>query len=214
MHASWIRWRIAPPLLALLLIGTLVAVACGGDDNDNDELLAEVSALRTELAQTQEIAAEALLRASLPALEVARFHEIDERVNQDGMVHATDPGFLLRAEQVLAGVAWPDSLKPNVDAFRQAVANAIDPVLDNDPAAAGRPIKIAHAHAHEFDGAVAAFFAGLDGPPPSDFDDDTDHEHEAGDEEDDGDGEMHDDEMHDDEEEMHDDDDEMHDDDE
>ena len=183
------RWLIAPLLLAAV---ALIAAACG-NDNDNDELLAEVSALRTEVAQTQQIATEALVRASLPALEVARFHDIDERVNLEGIVHPTDPGFLQRAQQVLARSIWPLELQANVDQFRDAVAGAIDPVLDNDPQAAGRPIQIAHAHAHEFQGAVAAYFAGDPVPPPPDFDSDAEHEHAADEDEDDDHSDDHDD---------------------
>ncbi|PZC44955.1 MAG: hypothetical protein DK306_001648 [Chloroflexi bacterium] len=177
--------------MALLLLATLAVAACAGDDND--ELLAEVSALRIEVAQTQQIATEALLRASLPALEVARFHDIDERVNLEGIVHPTDPGFLQRAQQVLTSSVWPLELQANVDQFRDAVADAIDPVLDNDPQTAGRPIQIAHAHAHEFQGAVAAYFAGDLVPPPPDFDSDAEHEHAADEDQDDDHANDHDD---------------------
>ena len=166
------RVWIAPPILAAI---ALIAAACGGDDS-NDALAAEVAALRVEVAQTQQLATEALLRASLPALEVARFHDIDERINNDGVVHATDPGFLARAQQVLSSDIWPDALRPNVEQFRDAVADALPFVQDNDPDGAGRPILIAHANSHEFEGAVAAYFAGEDVPPPPDLGEDADHD--------------------------------------
>ena len=166
------RLWMAPLILAAI---ALIAAACGGDDS-NAALAAEVAALRVEVAQTQQLATEALLRASLPALEVARFHDIDERINNDGVVHATDPGFLARAQQVLSSDIWADALRPNVAQFRDAIADALPFVQDNDPDGAGRPILIAHANSHEFEGAVAAYFAGEDVPPPPDLGQDTDHD--------------------------------------
>jgi len=162
------KWLIAPIAITVIAI---IAAACGGDETAdvNDALIAEVAVLRADLSRTQEIASEALLRASLPALELARFHDIDERINDEARVEATDPGFLARAQQVLDSDIWPAALQPNVDQFRDAVAAALPFVRDNDPAAAGRPILIAHANAHEFQEAVAAYFDGEDIPPPPDL---------------------------------------------
>ena len=169
------RWLIAPLLIAAI---ALIAAACGGDDS-NDQLAAEVAALRRDVAATQQLAREALLCASLPALEVARFHDIDERINGEGRVHATDPGFLQRAEQVLASPVWPAELQPNVDQFRQALEAAIPAVLDNDPEAAGMPVLIAHAISQEFEEAVAAYFAGEPVPPPPDWGEAGEHDGDA-----------------------------------
>ena len=171
------RWLIAPILIAAI---AAIAAACGGDDN-NDDLVAKIDVLRAEVAETNALATEALLRASLPALEVARFHEMDERINNEGFVHATDPGFLQRAEQVLSSSVWPDALAPNVEQFRDAVADAVPPVLDNDPDGAGRLVLIAHVNAHEFEGAVSAYFSGDEVPPPPDLGDGGEHEHAADD---------------------------------
>ncbi len=175
------RWLIAPLLIAAI---ALIAAACGGDD-PNDRLAAEVAALRNDLAATRQLATEALLRASLPALEVARFHDIDERINNEGLVHAADPGFLRRAEQVLSSPVWPAELQPNVDQFRAAVEAVIPPVLDNDAEAAARPALIAHANSHEFEEAVAAYFAGEPVPPPPDLGEAGERDDNAGHDEDD-----------------------------
>ncbi|MCY3918580.1 MAG: hypothetical protein OXG38_02080, partial [Chloroflexi bacterium] len=59
---------------------------------------------------------------------------------------------------------------------------AVGPVLDNDPEAATRPVRVAHRHAHEFETAVAAYFDGREIPPPPDIDptDPTPMDHGAG----------------------------------
>ena len=177
------RWLIAPLIVAVV---ALAAAACGGDDDD--ELTGELAALRAEVAQTRAIATEALIRASLPALDASRFHEIDERINNEGRVDPADPGFLQRAGQVLAGAAWPAELRPHVEQFRAALLDAAGPVLDNDAEAAAPLVRILHTHAHEFEGAVAAYFAGdaILPPPRAGA---AEHEHVEDDAEDDHDDE-------------------------
>ena len=172
------RWLFGPLLVVAI---ALIAAACGGDDGDTGDLATEVAALRSEVAELRETANTALLRASLSALEVARFHEMDERINNEGRVQATDPGFLSRAEQVLSSRIWPAALQPNVDQFRDAVVAALPFVIDNDPAGAGRLVLIAHANSHEFEEAVAAYFAGEDVPAPPALGDGAGHEHAADD---------------------------------
>ena len=166
------RWFLAP---LLVLAIAMIAAACGGDDDG--DVATEIAALRAEVAELRETANTALLSASLPALEVARFHEMDERINNEARVHATDPGFLSRAEQVLSSPIWPAELQRNVDQFREAIAAALPFVLDNDPEGAGRLVLIAHANSHEFEDAVAAYFAGEEVPPPPDLGDGSGHDH-------------------------------------
>ncbi len=175
------RWLMTSLIVATI---ALIAGGCGGDDND--QVSSEVAALRTELAQTRAIATEALIRASPPALDASRFHEIDERINDEGRVDPADPGFLQRAQQVLASAAWPVELRPNIEQFRAALLDAGGPVLDNDAEAAAPLVRILHTHAHEFEGAVAAYPAGDAIPPPPRA---AEHEHVEDDAEDHPDGE-------------------------
>ena len=181
------RWLMTSLIVATI---ALIAAGCGGDDDDQvtSDLSSDIAALRTELAQTRAIATEALIRASLPALSAARFHEIDERINNEGRVDPADPGFLQRAQQVLASAAWPVELRPNIEQFRAALLDAGGPVLDNDAEAAAPLVRILHTHAHEFEGAVAAYFAG-DAIPPPPRAGAAEHEHVEDDAEDHPDGE-------------------------
>ncbi len=180
------RWLMTSLIVATI---ALIAGGCGGDDDQaTSDLSSELAALRTELAQTRAIATEALIRASAPALSAARFHEIDERINTEGRVDPADPGFLQRADQALASAAWPAELRPNIEQFRAALLDAGGPVLDNDAEAAAPLVRILHTHAHEFEGAVAAYFAG-DAIPPPPRADAAEHEHVEDDAEDHPDGE-------------------------
>jgi hypothetical protein len=159
------RLLIAPLIVAAI---ALLAAACG-DDNDDQAaagLAAELDALWTQLDRAQAVAEEALVRASLPAVDALRFHALEERIVGEGRVEPSDPGFLQRALQALASDGWPAALRPNVEQFHAAVEAAIGPVLDNDAEAAARPIRVVHRHAHEFETAAAAYFDGREIPPP------------------------------------------------
>ncbi len=159
------RWLIASLIVATM---ALAAVACGGNDDGQavSEIAAELDAMWDQLDRTQAIAEEALVRAALPALDSLRFHAMEERIVGEGRVDPSDPGFLQRALQALASDGWPAALRPNVEQFHAAVQAAVGPVLDNDAEAAARPVRVAHRHAHEFETAAAAYFAGRDVPPP------------------------------------------------
>ncbi len=162
------RWLIAPLIVAVI---ALLAAACGGDDDQAAAgIEAELDALWAEVDRTRAIAEEALVRASLPALDALRFHAMEERIVGEGRVDPADPGFLQRALRALNSDGWPAVLRPNVEEFHTAVEAAVGPVLDNDAGAAVRPIRVAHRHAHEFETAVAAYFDGRDIPPPPEID--------------------------------------------
>ncbi|HJN92530.1 MAG TPA: hypothetical protein QGF05_07390 [Dehalococcoidia bacterium] len=187
------RWLFAP---LLLLAAGLIAAACssgGVDQDDFDALRAQVGQLQTEvadfnatLAATEEAAQRALLFAILPAFNTSAFHTIDEQINNDGLIHATTPGTVQRALEAIASADWPEALQPNVDQYREALEALIEPVLDNDSDAAGRPATVVHALTHAFEGSISAFLDGEEVPPPPDLGSDGEHnDHEAseGDEE-------------------------------
>ncbi len=185
------RWLIAPLIITAI---ALLAAACGDDDEQAAAgVAAELDALWAEIDHIKAVAEEALVRASLPAVDALKFHAMEERIVGEGRVDPADPGFLRRALQALASDGWPAALRPNVEGFHAAVEAAVGPVLDNDPEAATRPIRVAHRHAHEFETAVAAYFDGREIPPPPEIDptdvepmehgagEDAGHDHHEGD---------------------------------
>jgi hypothetical protein len=172
----------------------VIAAACGGgaSQDDFDDLRAQVAAFQTRVQGAEDAAERALLLSALPALEVAKFHEIDETINNDATIHATTPGIVQRALDVVRTTTWPAELADNVAQWDDALVDLLDPVLDDDAEAAGRPATIVHAISHAFEGAVSAFIAGDEIPAPPDLG--TEHDHEAEEDEDHADEEDHDDE--------------------
>lgn len=173
-----------------LAMTALIAAACGGggdvSEGDFEALQSQVAALQTDVNAVQaevEAAAEgavrALMVASLPALSTGTFHTIDEQINNDGLIHATTPGIVQRAITTLEQDFWPDALDANIEQLHGLLSDLLEPVLDDDADAAGRPALLTHATIHAFEGAVTAFLGGEEIPAPPDLGSEAEHEHEA-----------------------------------
>ena len=178
--------RLSTRLLMLGILATLVtaiAAACGGgaSQDEFDDLSAQVAALQTRVQGAEDTAERALLLSVLPALDVAKFHDIDESINNDRAIQSTTPGIVQRALDVVRTTSWPAELADNVAPWDDALLDLLDPVLDDNAEAAGRPATIVHAISHAFEGAVSAFIAGDEIPPPPDLG--TEHDHEDDDDE-------------------------------
>ena len=173
-----------PVLGILAALVAMIAAACGGGASQDEfaDLSAQVAALQTRIHATEDTAQRALLLSVLPALDVAKFHDIDESINNDGAIHATTPGIVQRALDVVRTTSWPAELVANVAQWDDALLDLLDPVLDDNAEAAGRPATIVHAISHAFEGAVSAFIAGDEIPPPPDLG--IEHDHEAEEDED------------------------------
>ena len=164
----------------------MLAAACGGggavSESEFEDLRSEVAELRGLLESANTTSERALLVASLPALEEAVFHAIDELINNEGTIQATHPGIVSRAIGTLEAPIWPAELEANVAQFLAALEVLQEPLLDDDAEAAGRPATIAHANSHAFEGAVNAFLAGEEVPPPpeiSSAEEAPEHDHET-----------------------------------
>ncbi len=177
--------RLMPLACGITAAAAVLAAACSGGEVSESEfetLQQDVAELRGLLEQAGETAERALLIASLPALEVAQFHSMDEVINNERMIHATHPGIVIRAINTLQEPIWPTDLDAHVAGFLAALQTLEGPILDNDAQAAGRPARVMHAHAHAFEEAVNAFLAGEAVPPPPEISDSTEpptHDHQA-----------------------------------
>ena len=163
------RKRLALLGAGLLAVAVVLAAACGGGDvseSEFDELRTEVAELRGLLESANTTADRALLVASMPALEVARFHDIDELINNEGTIHATHPGIVSRAIGTLESPIWPAELSAHVAQFLAALQDLQGLVLADDAAEAGRPATIAHANSHAFEESVNAYLTGEEIQPP------------------------------------------------
>ncbi len=175
--------------LMLLTYGTLatmaaLAAACGGGEVSRSEfetLQQEVVELRSLLERAGETSDRALLVASLPVLQVAQFHSMDDLINNEAMIHATHPGIVTRAISTLQAPIWPTDLNAHVAGFLTALQTLEGPILNDDAQAAGRPVRVVHAHAHAFEEAVNAFLRGEAVPPPPEISNSTEpmHDHQA-----------------------------------
>ncbi len=172
------------PLVRLLVLGTLVTLisglvaSCGSaGQNDFDDLSGRVAALQTRVQEAEDTAQRALLLSVLPALDAEKFHNIDESINNDGVILATTPGTVQRALDVVRTTSWPAELATYAAQWDDALLALLVPVLDDDAESAGRPATIVHAISHAFEVAVSAFIAGNEIPPPPALD--TEHHHES-----------------------------------
>ena len=180
---SRLRKRLMLLACGITAVAAVLAAACGGEVSkaEFETIQQDVAELRGLLERAGETADRALLVASLPALQVAQFHSMDEVINNERMIHATHPGIVTRAISTLQAPIWPINLNAHVAGFLVALQTLEGPILDDDTQAAGRPSRVAHAHAHAFEDAVNAFLAGEEVPPPPEISDSTEptHDHQA-----------------------------------
>ena len=92
------------------------------------------------------------------------------------MIHATTPGIVQRAITTLEQDFWPEALAANVEQLHGLLSDFLEPVLEDDVEAAGRPAQFTHATIHAFEGAVTAFLGGESIPPPPEVGSGDDHE--------------------------------------
>ena len=183
LFGSKLRKRLLLPACGMLAAAVALAAACGGEvsESEFETLQQEMTELRGLLEHAGERADRALLVASLPALQVAQFHSMDEVINNERLIHATHPGIVIRAINTLQAPIWPTDLDAHVAGFLAALQTLERPILDDDAQAAGRPARVVHAHAHAFEESVNAFLAGEAVPPPPAISDSTEprHDHQA-----------------------------------
>ncbi len=185
LFGSRVRKRLMLLACGITAAAAVLAAACGGGEVSKSEfetLQQDMAELRGLLERAGERADRALLVASLPALQVAQFHSMDEVINNERTVHATHPGIVIRAINTLQAPIWPTDLDAHVAGFLAALQTLEGPILDDDAQAAGRPARVVHAHAHAFEESVNAFLAGEAVPAPPEISDSTEppaHDHQA-----------------------------------
>ena len=181
LFGSKLRKRLMLLACGIPAAAAVLAAACGGGEVSRSEfetLQQDVADLRGLLERASETADRALLVASLPALQVAQFHSMDEVINNERMIHATHPGIVIRAINTLQAPIWPTDLDAHVAGFLAALQTLEGPILDDDAQAAGRPARVVHAHAHAFEDAINTLLAGEEVPPPPKISDSTAPTHE------------------------------------
>ncbi len=125
LFGSKLRKRLMLPACGMLAAAVALAAACGGEvsESEFETLQQEVTELRGLLEHAGERADRALLVASLPALQVAQFHSMDEVINNERLIHATHPGIVIRAINTLQAPIWPTDLDAHVRGVSRRAAD-------------------------------------------------------------------------------------------
>ncbi|MEZ4615722.1 MAG: hypothetical protein R2867_09455 [Caldilineaceae bacterium] len=101
-----------------------------------EELAARVAALEARLA-AQSTGDANTVTTAIYLLDSVGLHDLDVRLNEEGVIEAGDAGTVARINRVLGTVLWPTELAPEATAL-MAVLTELDAALsDDDLATAG-----------------------------------------------------------------------------
>lgn len=118
-----------------------------------DTLQAQVDELTTHHAE-QEAADVNQVTTAVYLLDTAGLHDLDVRLNEEGVIEASDAGRVARVGRLLASVAWPEPLATEIVTLTTALAD-LTTALENDDLAAAAPLAtLVHEVQHDFSHAV------------------------------------------------------------
>lgn len=87
-------------------------------------------------------------------LDTAGLHDLDVRLNEEGVIEPSDAGRVARVWRLLAAVAWPEPLATEIVTLTTALAD-LSTALENDDLAAAAPLAtLVHETQHDFSHAV------------------------------------------------------------
>ncbi len=116
-------------------------------------------------------------------MDTAGFHGMDERLNDEGQIEASDAGTVNRVNRVLAVVDWPEELNPQVEEL-QAVLTQYAEALSNDDIEATKPLATqAHEAQHDLSHTIEGWLSGDSGHGEEHMHGDSEsHEHDEAEE--------------------------------
>lgn len=96
-------------------------------------------------------------------MDTAGFHAMDDRLNQEGTIEASDAGVVNRVNGVLAATAWPAELQAQVDALRETLGQYAE-ALANDDVEAAKPLATqTHELQHDLSHGIENWLSGMSG---------------------------------------------------
>jgi hypothetical protein len=96
-------------------------------------------------------------------MDAAGFHAMDDRINQEGLIEASDAAVVNRVNNLLAVTAWPEDMQAQVDSLRETL-NQYAEALANDDVEAAKPLATqAHELQHDLSHAVEHWLGGMIG---------------------------------------------------
>jgi hypothetical protein len=115
-----------------------------------DALQAQIDELAAAHAEMEASAAPAEVTTAVYLLDTAGLHELDVRLNEDGLIEPSDAGNVGRVARLLSSVAWPQALAGDAvhltDLLKQLAT-----ALENDDAETAAPLATqVHDLGHDF----------------------------------------------------------------
>jgi hypothetical protein len=111
-------------------------------------------------------------------MDTAGFHDLDERLNQDGAIEAGDAGMVNRVNQLLGATEWPADLQAQVDPLKETLSQYAE-ALANDDLEAAKPLATqTHELQHDLSHAVETWLAGANGAGEHGMEEEHDHSEE------------------------------------
>ena len=117
-------------------------------------LQAQVDELTTHQAADQTAADLNQVTTAVYLLDTAGLHDLDVRLNEEGVIEPSDAGRVARVGRLLASVAWPEPLATEIVTLTTALAD-LSTALENDDLDAAAPLAtLVHEVQHDFSHAV------------------------------------------------------------
>ncbi|MEZ4728501.1 MAG: hypothetical protein R3E79_15310 [Caldilineaceae bacterium] len=98
-----------------------------------DALQAQVAALEAQTATAHATTADAnAVTTALYLLDTAGLHDLDVRLNEEGVIEPADAGRVARVARLLSSVAWPDALAADATALIDLLDQLATALTDDD----------------------------------------------------------------------------------
>ncbi|MBX2996904.1 MAG: hypothetical protein KF893_00225 [Caldilineaceae bacterium] len=113
--------------------------------------------------------------AAVYLLDNAGFHDLDVRLNEEGLIQPYDSGRVTRIGRLLSTVDWPDEMGEDAATLIDLLTDLAAALGDDDLETAAPLALDAHELGHDLSHAAEHWLGGMQGDP-HEYDDDDDHE--------------------------------------
>lgn len=133
----------------------------GGDESEAEKAHAEPTAgkkvVMAEPGQPFQVAVATYL------LDTAGLHDIDERLNGEGLIDPGDAGMVNRVNQLLVATRWPEGLQGQVGSLQTTLVTYAEALADDNLEAAKLLATQAHEQQHDLSHAVEQWLGDIAG---------------------------------------------------
>jgi hypothetical protein len=103
------------------------------------------------------------LTTAVYLLDTAGLHDIDVRLNEEGVIDPSDAGTVTRVARLLPTVDWPEGLAEDAATLTDLLAQLGAALAEDDVAAAAPLATQVHETQHDFSHAAEAWLGGSSG---------------------------------------------------